>query len=220
MSCAVARDANEKLGRKSQTSSRAGAVNHTPKSAKQLNTGVDKPKKLASKIKQAETKRDKVAKRDKRNEVVDQVRFTKYGKLRAAGASRAPGTFTPEKRSQFLEHYQTGLTVLQAAKKVGTTAVTVFNYVRKDDAFAKQYRRAMEANTDVLEDGLHHLARNGNIAAIFGTLKARRPERWRDRVDISNKDGSLLRPLAEAIKRAHGQVAAVPVSEDEEARTH
>lgn len=111
--------------------------------------------------------------------------------------------FTPEKRQRFLEIYRTGTTVAAAARKVGISSVTVFNYIRSDEAFGLAYRAALETNTDALEDGLHTLARNGNIAAIFGTLKARRPERWRDRVDVSNQDGSLLKPLAEAIRRAH-----------------
>lgn len=78
----------------------------------------------------------------------------------------------------------------------------------------------METNTDVLEDGLHTLARQGNIAAIFGTLKARRPERWRERVDLSNHDGSLLKPLAEAIRRANGITSTTESSDTPEARTH
>lgn len=119
-------------------------------------------------------------------------------------AAKERGKFTAEKRRLFLEYYQTGMTVRQAAQKIGVSNVAVFNHVRKNEEFRREYEAAMEANTDVLEDGLHHLARAGNIAAIFGTLKARRPERWRDRVDLSNKDGSLLKPLADAIRRAHG----------------
>ena len=114
------------------------------------------------------------------------------------------GHFTAEKRAIFLAEYATGCTVAMAAKVVGVSVVTVFNHVRSDAAFKAAYNKVMESNTDILEDGLHHLARNGNIAAIFGTLKARRPERWRDRVDVSNQDGSILKPLAEAIKKAHG----------------
>lgn len=123
-----------------------------------------------------------------------------------AKRSEAPkerGKFTAEKRRAFLDLYQTGVTVAQAAKKVGVSHVAVFNHVRKNEEFRREYEAAMEANTDVLEDSLHHLARAGNIAAIFGTLKARRPERWKDRMDLSNKDGSILKPLAEAIRRAH-----------------
>lgn len=120
------------------------------------------------------------------------------------GRSSAPGTFTPEKRAAFLDHYSTGLTVRQAARKVGVSHVTVFNHIRKDEAFKALYATAMDVNTDVLEDDLHTLARMGNVAALFGTLKARRPERWRDRVDLSNSSGDLLKPLAEAIRRANG----------------
>ena len=114
------------------------------------------------------------------------------------------GTFNAEKREMFLMYYRTGITVREAALKVGVSVVTVFNHVRTNPEFKEDYQLAMESNTDVLEDLLHQLARNGNVAALFGTLKARRPERWRDRVDVSNQDGSLLKPLAEAVRRAHG----------------
>lgn len=131
-----------------------------------------------------------------------------------------PTDFTAEKRARFLEHYRTGLTVREAAAVVNISVVTVFNHVRKDEEFAAAYKLAMETNTDVLEDGLHTLARNGNIAAIFGTLKARRPERWRDNVNISNSDGSLLKPLAEAIRRAHGINTSPDAALQDEARPH
>lgn len=132
---------------------------------------------------------------------------TKRGDKRLDGAPRkrpVPGTFTAEKKTNFLKLYETGLTVAEAARKIGVTPTTIFNHARVDEDFGERYRHAMETNTDVLEDTLHTLARNGNVAALFGTLKARRPERWRDRVDVSNQDGSLLKPLAEAIKRANG----------------
>jgi hypothetical protein len=143
---------------------------------------------------------------------------------KARPSSSAPGTFTPEKRAAFLEHYRTGVTVRAAAAFVGVSHVTVFNHIRKDELFAEQYRSAMETNTDTLEDDLHTLACNGNVAALFGTLKARRPERWRERVDVSNQDGTLLKPLAEAIRRAHGIGVGVAQTQqaDEagEARAH
>lgn len=123
--------------------------------------------------------------------------------LKGGTRTRPAHRFSLQKRTAFLEHYASGLTVEQAAAEVGVSAVTVFNHLRKNPKFRRKYERAMEVNTDLLEDGLHHLARKGNIAAIFGTLKARRPERWKDRVDLSNKDGSILKPLADAIRRAH-----------------
>ena len=160
------------------------------------------------------------AKKQRRKKV--ELRVSKNG-AEYDPAGMKPGKFTPEKRKEFLEHFAAGSTVAQAARRTGVSAVTVFNHLRKNPVFARKYGRALETNTDLLEDGLHHLARNGNIAAIFGTLKARRPERWRDRVDVSNKDGSLLKPLAEAIKRAHGIGVAQATqadADDGEARTH
>lgn len=145
----------------------------------------------------------KATKRKKRTSTRRRTTSTRRTKSEAA-VERGPGKFTAEKKAEFLAAYEAGLTVREAAAKVGVSSVCVFNHVRSNEEFARQYHTAMEVNTDALEDGLHTLARNGNVAAIFGTLKARRPERWRDRMDLSNQDGSLLKPLAEAIKRAHG----------------
>lgn len=121
-------------------------------------------------------------------------------KVKRPGALR----FTAEKKKEFLEHYSTGMTVAEASALVGVSYVTVFTHADEDEEFGRAYRRVMERNTDALEDLLMLMARKGNVAALFGTLKARRPERWRERMDISNADGSLLKPLADAIKRVNG----------------
>lgn len=119
--------------------------------------------------------------------------------------SSAPGTFTAEKREKFLEEYAKGLTVAQAARKVGVSDITVFNHINKNPDFKRRYQAAMETNTDVLEDSLHSIARGGNLTAIFGMLKARRPERWRERMDLTNSDGSIHKALAAAVRKVHQQ---------------
>lgn len=93
--------------------------------------------------------------------------------------------FTLEKRLEFLHYYRTGMSVRAAAAHVGTTGVTVFNTVRKDEEFAKQYHAAREVNTDGVEDYLHTQAGRGNVTAIFGILKARRPSVWRENHQVN-----------------------------------
>ena len=127
-------------------------------------------------------------------------------------ARSMPGTFTPQKREQFLELYATGCTVAAACQQIGISKVTVFNTIRKDPEFAARYGEVMECNTDALEDLLHAMARSGNVAALFGTLKARRPEKYKDRLDLSNKDGTLIGQLAAAVRAVHGVGGAVDSS--------
>lgn len=84
----------------------------------------------------------------------------------------------------------------EAAKEVGVSHVTIFNFVNKNEIFARKFQRARSKSMDALEDHLHAMAygrAKGNIVAVFGTLKARRPEIWRDKaqIDHTNSDGSF-----------------------------
>lgn len=100
-------------------------------------------------------------------------------------AKLAPATiFTQEKKAEFLELYKSGLSVLEACAFVGVSNVTVYNHKRSDPKFCKAFDAAMDDNTDALEDTLHQLARKGNVLAIFGSLKARRPAKWRENFKI------------------------------------
>lgn len=110
-----------------------------------------------------------------------------------APKSSAPNTFTPEKRALFCETYAGGSTVHQAAKVAGVSATVVFYHRRINPDFTKQYEDAQDANTNFLEA---HLLRHalesgvpGNITALFGLLRARRPAVWREnhRVEVSGK---------------------------------
>lgn len=99
---------------------------------------------------------------------------------RSAGRKSTPGTFTPQKRAEFLERYAGGGTVAMCASKIGVSASIVFRTARNDPRFAKALEAARETNTDHVEDGVHHLAVAGNLTAMFGILRARRPHVWRD----------------------------------------
>lgn len=100
-----------------------------------------------------------------------------------------------------------------AAATVGVSSVTVYARVRSDASFAAQYALSREYNTDVLEDRLHRMA-SGNVAALFGTLKARRPHRWRDNVKVEVQHTTGAEALREARRRvAEGDRQAATVAQ-------
>lgn len=132
-------------------------------------------------------------------------RTTKRATDDAPAARRStPGTFTPEKKTAFLALYASGKSIFDSATEVGVSSVTVFNHVRSDEEFAALYRKAVEANTDNLEDHLYRMAFNkmpGNILAVFGILKARRPEKWRETAKVEHS-GKIEFTRAEDLEAA------------------
>lgn len=114
-----------------------------------------------------------------------------------------PGRFTEKIKQRVLKFVREGYPVVRAARKAGTTDVTVFDHRRKDPEFGKAFEEALEAGTDMLEDKLHDMAIGGNITAIFGTLKARRPQKWREHYKIDHgADGSFAAAFAMAMTGA------------------
>ena len=114
--------------------------------------------------------------------------------------------FTPEKKRQFLELYRhAATTVAKCAEVVGISTVSVFTHVRSDPAFAKAYELAKELNTDHVEEMLYEHALDksqpGNLIAIFGVLKARRPEKYREVHKVEHA-GQLVMVTADALAQA------------------
>jgi len=118
-----------------------------------------------------------------------------------------PIKFTLDLQREFCALYARGGTVPMAAKKCGVTSVTIYEHARTDENFKAMYEAATELNTDDLESLLHQMARAGNITALFGTLKARRPERWRDNFKIEH-GGSLILTSADQLEQARSRNTA------------
>lgn len=154
---------------------------------------VKKQSRKLTKKQRSATSHDETETKQAPQTIVDRAEAVASHHLIEAERRTRRGKFTDEKRAEVLELYQTGVTLRQACEAVGISSVAFFNHVRKDPEFAKQYAAAQEANTDALEDRLHGMALAGNVAALFGTLKSRRPHKWRDRsqVDLTNSDGSF-----------------------------
>jgi len=121
--------------------------------------------------------------------------------------------FTAEKKKRFLELYASEVkSVRECAEAVGVTARTVFYHARTDERFARAYERAVVENTDLLEDRMIDHVRDkgfgGNLIALFGLLRARRPEKWRDYQKVEHT-GQVMLVTAEALAQARERAQQV-----------
>ena len=106
------------------------------------------------------------------------------------------GKFDKQKKLRYLELLSDGIGRIKASKDVGVHIVTVERHINKNQAFKDACSLAeMEADEEV-ENALFEAARSGNVAAAFGWLYNRRPERWQDRrnlrTEISGPNGGAI----------------------------
>lgn len=119
-----------------------------------------------------------------------------------------PFSFTPAKQAEFLKAYSDGGSVSMNAKKVGVDPTTVFAHARNDEDFAKKYLAAQQLNIDHLEDTLERHALTGNVTAIFGCLRARRPAVWREQHTVThNASQELTAAFIAAMGKVQGSVS-------------
>lgn len=108
---------------------------------------------------------------------------------------------TPKKREQFLDGLAETASVTAAAKVTRITRKTWYKHRGADKEFAKLWEHALDAGTDALEDEAVRRGREGVLKPVFHagkkvgsvreysdtllivSLKARRPEKYRERVD-------------------------------------
>jgi hypothetical protein len=113
---------------------------------------------------------------------------------------------TPKKQRQFLARIADGWSITDGAKAVGVRRETIYAHKAADPAFAAALTAAVDAGTDVLEDAARQRAVDGVVhetpiyhqgkpvgkvvetkysdSLLIFLLKARRPEKYRDQVDV------------------------------------
>lgn len=131
---------------------------------------------------------------------------------------------TPKKRAQFLKKLiDTAGNVSAACEAVRISRRAAYEWREADEKFAKDWDGAVDLTTDALEQEVYRRAHVGTEKPVFYQgeecgivreysdtlamfiLKARRPDKYRERHEISNPDGSpLMQPIAEAILKAYG----------------
>lgn len=127
---------------------------------------------------------------------------------------------TPEKLTAFCAALaETGI-VARACKAVSITRQTAYEWRREDPAFKKAWEEALEIGISALEDEAHRRAfrgvperhyKNGELIdttrkysdtlAIF-LLKAHKPDRYRERHDITHSGGMTVNVLTGVPKPA------------------
>ncbi len=120
-------------------------------------------------------------------------------------------------RKEFLDWIQKGFSPTKAAKKTGNS-VAFFNKWKAEDVnFARDWDEAYESGSDTLEDVATVRAKRGSDALLTTLLKARRPEKFREKSDINLKAqhdfGNIDEELERKIARALGQNPSNPTAD-------
>lgn len=127
-----------------------------------------------------------------------------------------PTIRTPKKEAAFLDGLRDGLSVTASCIDSGFSRSAAYEWRDVDDEFRKRWDEAVEEGTDRLEDEAQRRARDGVTEPIYYKgdrvgevqrysdtlmiflLKARRPDKFKDRVatELTGKDGGPVKTEA------------------------
>lgn len=120
---------------------------------------------------------------------------------------------TPKVKTALIDSFRAGNAIATSCAMAGIGVQTYYDWRNADPAFARDCDEAIEYGTDVLEDVARARAvRQSDVLMIF-LLKARRPEKYRERIDINL--ATELRSLAERAAADHQLDPAAVVAEAE-----
>ncbi len=122
---------------------------------------------------------------------------------------------TPKAREAFLSTLRAGWSVARAAKAAKIGRTSAFDWRNDDEQFAADWDEAIEAGTDIIEDhGLKRaINKSDTLMALF--LKARRPEKFKDRSVVEHDITEQLAERLQAAKRREVGRIAGPVIIDQ-----
>lgn len=107
---------------------------------------------------------------------------------------------TDKKRDAFLEALGKGLSVTTAAQAVGHTRSSMYGFKERDKDFSDAWDEAVEQGTDVIEDHVLKMGLNDkNLTALIFLLNGRRPEKFKQRHDVTSNGQSLFVGFSKAM---------------------
>lgn len=122
-----------------------------------------------------------------------------------AQAAREAATKRRAKRKQvILDAVAAGMSLTQAAERAGVHRMTVTKWRDKDPEFDAAYDVALEQGADRLEDRVLEISRSDTpqaLTACIFLLKARRPEKYRDRYHIEHAGSISAQEIRAAEER-------------------
>jgi hypothetical protein len=110
---------------------------------------------------------------------------------------------TPKRRAVFLEMIGAGLTIERAAKAIGVTRMTCYQWRRTDAQFRAEWESAIDDSIEKVETGLIEAAAGGDVTAAIFLLRSRKP-------DIYNPNLVLRRAMLQlALEKARAEASSV-----------
>jgi hypothetical protein len=100
---------------------------------------------------------------------------------------------TPKKRELFLSALAEGCSITAACERAVIVRSTAYDWRKTDAAFAAAWDDALEAGTDTLEDEAVTRAKDGSDTLLIFLLKARRPDKYKDRVSTEHAGSLAIR---------------------------
>lgn len=104
-------------------------------------------------------------------------------------------------KAKLLDKLSTGASISASAKTAKVSRRTYYDWRENDPAFATMADEAIEMGTDSLEDSATRQAKQGNTSLMTLLLKARRPEKYKDRIinEHGGLDGAPLKIIIERV---------------------
>lgn len=100
-----------------------------------------------------------------------------------------------------------GFTDEQIYKKLGIGKTTFYKLAKEHTELSEHLKKGKEVIDYQVENALLNNALKGNTTAQIFWLKNRKPEKWRDKVEIENKENKeTLQKLDEVLKGLGGVV--------------
>lgn len=141
---------------------------------------------------------------------------------------------TPEIEDRFLEVLATGASVYKAALEVGIGRRTAYEWREADPEFKARWDEAVDCGVDLMEDEALRRAKDGVTKPVYYQgqvcgevqeysdtlmifqLKARRPEKYRENVDVNHRGNvavTVVNYAAPVIEGVAEEVKVIGASE-------
>ena len=171
----------------------------------------------------AMTGRKTKAKKKRKFKNVDYAEKTKVVVQRTAKEAGHTPEATAANKKALLVALSLGMNPGDGAEAVGVGRSTVFNWKKEDPEFAAAWEEARETSFDRAETMMYTLGMNGDVAALKETLRANRPERWRETRNSESTSTTNLNvrmTLEESEERVRQLGIVLPAYEGDQIEDH
>jgi hypothetical protein len=98
--------------------------------------------------------------------------------------TRGEGVKSQAQRAKFLELIGKGKSITGAARDASVSRYALYQWRKEIPQFGAAWDEALEAGLDALEDKARELAEEGSEKLLMFLLKAGRPEKYRENIEV------------------------------------